>query len=498
MILASRDLHLSGMKRALYYAISFVGIVWCALLITNGTLNFFGMGKYGMVFNHFFLSIMDHRLDIDPACIGKEAFFSPDGRAYAYWGVFPALLRAPFHPFVDLKTVPVSRIIVFVSAVLVAIVSQNIVKDIMRKTADQAWNEWLILSANLLIWFASPVLILSSNGSVYHEPIVLGLLGVMLFMWVVLRGILLHSEAAPEKMSLLALIAGCVLHMRLTFALALYFGVCLFCLLHIVRLYQQLRGENGPWRSFFKALLSPKYVVAPMFILFVFGALLLFTNWVKWGDPLNPAPLEGYGFLVQGEGWSGRHAAVKKLGRFNLRRVVPGLVFHLTGVGMAGRAYSVYDGLTGMFGTGVMRLENPSPLLLMWGPWLFSGFYVFRRMRRKLIGETAGQSYLVLALTVLIPVILILSYPTITVRYKAEFWPFLFLGFCVLFAAKGPVRSDGKNARFIGFFAAWSVFSAFVCVVHSILYRTAWVSQSSDGWVWDIALNAIKSLIGVH
>ncbi|MGE4420698.1 MAG: hypothetical protein AB7D39_00210 [Pseudodesulfovibrio sp.] len=465
------------------------------MLITNGTLNFFGLEKYGMVFNQYFLSIMDHRLDIDPACIGKEAFFGDDGRAYAYWGVFPALLRAPFYPFIDLKSVPVSRIIVFVSAVLIAVVSQNILKDIMRKSEGQAWNERLILTANLLIWFASPVMLLSTNGSVYHEPIVLGLLGVMLFMWIVLRGILIHSEIAPRRMILLALIAGCVLHTRMTLALALYVGVSVFCLLHVVRLYRQYRSEHGPWSSLFKALLSPKNVLAPMLILFVFGALLLFTNWVKWGDPFNPAPLKHYGFLVEGEGWSGRHAAVRKLGRFNLRRVIPGLVFHLMGVGMGGRAYSVYYKLTDMFGTGVMRLEDPVPALLMWGPWFLSGFYVFRRMRRKLVGEAAGPSYLILALTVLIPALLILSYPTITVRYKSEFWPFLFLGFCVLFAAKGPVAADGANTRFIRNFSVWSVFSALVCVVVSIYYRTTWVSQASGSWVWEKVLDGIKSVI---
>jgi hypothetical protein len=479
----------------LYYTISFLGIVWCAFLITNGTFNFFGLGGYGLMYNNYFLSIMHHRLDIDPSCIGDEAFYTADGRAYTYWGMFPALLRAPFYPFVDLKIVPVSRIIVFISAVLIAFVSQNILKDVMRKVDARAWDGKLIVSANLLIWFASPVVLLSTNGSVYHEPIVLGILGVMLSVWIVLRGMLVRSETAPRRMLLLAFIAGCVLHSRLTLGVALYFGVTLFCLLHLAEQYRRLRSAGGALAAFFKSLLSPKTVAGPLLVLFLFGSILLFTNWVKWGDPFNPAPLNSYGCIINGEGWSPRHEAVKKLGRFNLRRVIPGAVFHLTGVGRGGRGYSVYNKLTDLFGTGTMRLENPVPLLLLWGPWLFSGLYVFRRMRKKLVPETGRRSYLVLACTLLIPVIFILSYPTITVRYKTEFWPFLFLGFCVLFAVKGPIRADGAKNRFVWFFSAWSVASALICVIHSMKYRVAGVSWASDSQAWVNLLEGLKSMI---
>ncbi|OIQ48909.1 hypothetical protein BerOc1_03662 [Pseudodesulfovibrio hydrargyri] len=494
----SADLNIDNHQKItpLYYSIILICIVWNALLITNGTLNFFGLEKFGLVYNDFFLSLWDGRLDLTPAVIGDEGFYALDGRVYTYFGFFPALLRLPFHFFVDLATVPVSRVIVFASSIGIAAISQSILHTVMRHASKgYGWSGKLYLSSTLLIWLASPTLILCANGSVYHEPIALGLLGVMLFAWIVLRGMLVRSESAPGNMTALAIIAGIMLHTRPTMAIALYFGVTLFCLLHAYQGYVRFRTEHGPLKSAVRAIFAPKTVVAPMLILFAFGCLLLFLNWVKWGAPFDPAPLERYGFILNGEGLSGRHLAVKQHGRFSIRRIIPGAIFHLTGVGMGGYAHSVYDRLTGLFGTGTMRLEDPAPLLLMWSPWFFAALFTFGKGRKEFTKQPETISYFILATTLLIPMLLMFSYPTITVRYKAEFWPFLFLGLCVLFAAKGRVSPTQLHGGFIRFFAWWSVFSACVSMAESVAYRTAWVSHSSDSWVMDLVLHKIRTII---
>jgi hypothetical protein len=482
--------------RPLYYSIICLSLLWNAILITNGTFNFFGLGRFGLVYNDFFLSLLDGRLDLTPAVIGKEGFYALDGRAYTYFGIFPAFLRLPFHFFMDLATVPVSRIIVFAASIGIGAVSQSILHTIMRhSSAEYGWSGKLYLSSTLLIWFASPVLILCANGSVYHEPIALGLLEVMLFAWIVLRGMLLRDESAPGNMITLAVIAGLSLHTRPDLALALYFGVTLFCMLHAWQAYKRYRTEHSPAVSGIKALLTPKTVVMPMLVLFSFGCLLLFMNWIKWGAPFDPAPLERYGFILKGEGFSQRHLAVKSHGRFSILRIIPGAIFHLTGVGMEGHGHFIYEKLTGLFGTGTMRLEDPTPLLLLWSPWFYAALFTFGKGRKRFIPKSETISYCILALTLLAPMLLMFSYPTITVRYKAEFWPFLFLGLCVLFAKKGQPSPAGPHNRFIRIFMWWSVFSAGVSILHSILYRAAWVSQSTDSWVWDFVLDKIKAIV---
>ena len=481
--------------RPTYYAIILLSITWNAILITNGTFNFFGLGKFGLVYNDFFLSLLDGRLDLTPAVIGKEGFYALDGRAYTYFGTFPALLRLPFYFFVDLATVPISRIIIFAASIGIAAVSQSILHTVIRySSADYGWSGKLYISSTLLIWLASPLLILCSNGSVYHEPIAIGLLGVMLFAWIVLRGMLLHSETAPKNMIALALIAGITLHTRPSLALALYFGVTMFCLLHTCQTYRRYRNEYGPLKSGLKAILTPKTVVIPMLILFSFGCLLLFMNWIKWGAPFDPAPLERYGFILNGEGFSGRHMAVKKLGRFSIRRIIPGAIFHLTGVGIGGHAYSVYYKLMDLFGTGAMRLEDPTPLLLMWSPWFFAALFAFGKGRKIFGNQQETLSYSILAATLLCPMLLMFSYPTITVRYKTEFWPFLFLGLCVLFAKKGRLSPTNTHGRFIFYFVWWSLFSAGASIIQSAFYRTAWVSHANDSWAWKYVLGKILDI----
>lgn len=74
--------------------------------ILGGAGDLFVPVRYAMTFNSMALNLLEGRFDVDPATIGNEAFLR-GGRSYAYFGIFPALLRLPLVPLVDLATVQV-------------------------------------------------------------------------------------------------------------------------------------------------------------------------------------------------------------------------------------------------------------------------------------------------------------------------------------------------------------------------------------------------------
>src|SRR5258707_14305498 len=80
-----------------------VTVLFDLFLVTDGTFNLFNpFGPY-FVYNSMALHMLAVRFDVDPASIGPQAYIH-GGRPYAYFGIFPALLRLPLVPFLDLTT----------------------------------------------------------------------------------------------------------------------------------------------------------------------------------------------------------------------------------------------------------------------------------------------------------------------------------------------------------------------------------------------------------
>src|SRR5947209_1391034 len=58
---------------------------------------------YGLTFNSMLLHLLQGRFDVDPAAIGIEGYVR-DGSVFAYFGIFPALLRAILLPLPQFAT----------------------------------------------------------------------------------------------------------------------------------------------------------------------------------------------------------------------------------------------------------------------------------------------------------------------------------------------------------------------------------------------------------
>ncbi|MGB7934672.1 MAG: hypothetical protein WCH04_21110 [Gammaproteobacteria bacterium] len=238
-----------------------LGMLYYAFLITNGTFNFFAHEAYGFVYNDMLLKLLRGRFDIEAAHIGVEGFYV-DGKAYTYFGIAPALLRLPFLPFADLETVQVSRPIVWALATASALIAQGMTLRICRGLQTSPPSTGLRLMMFLLvvmIWFASPSVLLSANATVYHEPIAVAYLLTLAFMAVVLRCAADDTPIERYPLILLAILAGIAVHARPHIAIALYACVVAYCAIAYWTRFQRawVVGEGGPGGAVFRTARAP-------------------------------------------------------------------------------------------------------------------------------------------------------------------------------------------------------------------------------------------------
>lgn len=421
--------------------IGLLGIVYGLLLMTDFTFNFFLQDDFSLTYNYVFLSMLEGRLDIPANILQNEAFYDHVGNAFSYFGTFPALLRALFYPFVDLTTISVSRLIVFFAVTATGITAQlTFNKAIEKYSYTDKKLQSLFTVSSLMIWFLSPIPILYGNGSIYHEPIALGLLGVTLYVYYIVLLTLIHDKATPENIAILALIAGIVLHCRPTMGIGLYAATCLLVALKAWNFIRQHRGGQSQQAA---ALAICKHVVAPLLILFLFGCFVLLKNYISWGSIFTSAPMDRYGFYLFEEGNSERMLGFFEHGRFNLRRIIPSIAFNLFGFSdIFGK--DIYRYLMDTFDTGYMRIEGTYPMMIYWAPWLIAAVGLPIIQSKKII--TKGYALYCLYAGLAASVLLMLCYPTITVRYRTEYWPILFLSF-VIIAAKVVSRPRSTTRR---------------------------------------------------
>jgi hypothetical protein len=97
----SSDWHLAALIAA--------AAVYYLFLLSNGTFQLFAPAMLDKAFDNMLVHLMRGEVTVDREAIDFETF-TRDGKTYAYFGVFPALLRLLALPFVDVAQVPLARL----------------------------------------------------------------------------------------------------------------------------------------------------------------------------------------------------------------------------------------------------------------------------------------------------------------------------------------------------------------------------------------------------
>ena len=399
-----------------------------AWVLTRGSFNPFGAEQFGLVFNSMLSHMLEGRWDIDPASIGYEAFVH-DGRTYAYFGPFPALLRLPLAALPhwllpEWRGLHVERLSCWL-AIMVGITAQA--SAVMTALARAVAPIRKQLAPPLLLVCAmsgAPMLLSWRGALIYHEAILWAWALAMVFVALALPAVQRPEPISGHRLCGLGLCAGLCLLTRSTTGASLYLATGLLVLFQLGR-----HGRPALRWSFW----------APASVLGVFIALTGVVNQGRWGNPLVFANLSMQSFIV--DLYPDRLIRVQRYALFDWHRIDTGLLYYVFPVWtdqlehalpLETRLLDLYD-----------AIEQPASSLLVTDPalCLLSVLGAVAILRRRVF---AGEALLAGGM-LLTPVLMVTAW-SLTFRYRVEFAPLLLVLSCIGLDDRAP----GLGTRGLG------------------------------------------------
>lgn len=424
-------------------AFSIVSSIIYLFVLTNGSFSFARPETLNHAYEALAHSILHGRLDVTRSVIGNEGFYI-HGKVYLYYGILPALLRVPF--LLVGVPLPGPRFFVYFEAVITALLLHLALFRILSlgdKTETVPMGSTALFSG-AMAWFASPAYLLTSNASIYAEPYGCAL---VLFAGVVyllrhqiataLEGELPHISS--RRLLLIALLSALCLHARPPMAVSLFAVTGFLCMW---TMFEPSSGTpiSGRLSHFLRESILPASVLT------FSVAAYLWMNWLRYGEFLNAGPIDHYGYYLFVEGHSARMDAFLEHGRFDLLRIVPNFVVNFLGIPC--------PSLNKALGVGRIRLEGPlMGIALLWLVLIIYAIVGAIRIARAIYRRSkASDLWLAsLAMAMIPSSILILSYATVSLRYKFEIWPLIFMlavvGLCQQAVFQGPARQASALAH---------------------------------------------------
>jgi hypothetical protein len=455
------------------------------LLITNGTFDLFADIPRDLVSGLVFNSMLSHLLQgdfaVDPSAIKFEAFLK-DGRTYTYFGVAPALLRLPLLAMGKLATTDITALsIVIATAIAAWFQCASVVLIKQLNGGDSSFRNTLYIVLIISILVGGPQ-IQFLKSSPYQEVICWALALSTGFVYCAVRGLLLKRGFSPPLLAMMACLAGLTLLTRVSTAAGLYVAMGGLLMSLAGRQFFAIRPRSfsaaGKWLA--------SHGLVPIVILAAFVILCGIVNYERWGNVFEVAEVHRNQLMV-----GARIAVIDRAGEFNIHRILFGAAYYLFPI-------DFISGPDGKFLFADFRayyydyVELPPSSFLVSDPLLLLLAAVFcwnltRNSRR--LGFDARHAG-ALALGLLAPIFLILTFYYAAFRYRGEFYPLLefaaLLGFFVL--SNGSDSLSGKAQQRWQKSIAWC---AIIGVIVSHILLTAYKASPfgsaerflATGWI---------------
>lgn len=382
--------------------------VYCALAFGMSSVTGERFGT--LIYNHYFLALIEGRFDVPLRIITLEGHYDTAGHAHVYHGLAPLITRAIAWPFVDLTAVSLAPLTVFLAAAGGTAVYHLVFVQIIERFAapDPALQRSAGLLLAIMIWFASPGMLLVANDALYSEPIAMAYFFVACFLALLAQPVLFHKRIAPVLLPMAAF-AGLCVYARPHLAVGLYAATCLLALLAL-------------WQDGRRALPHAAGAVA---VLGLFGAALLAFNHLRFGNVMQMGSGAGvtYGFRFWGLWDPGepRFSGFAAHGRFSAERIVPNLMVYLVdlpGYPFGDAIQRIHGYLLADHGNVIIRPPRLG-MVYSWLPWFLLALLGLR-------GAAAGLRHAwAPLLATAVGALMMTSYGTVTFRYRFDLWPFL-------------------------------------------------------------------------
>jgi hypothetical protein len=400
--------------------------------------------NYGLTFNSMLLHLLQGTFDVDPQTIGLEGSVR-DGLTYSYFGIAPALIRLPFLMVRDFASTDFTRLSCLVAVSVMGAFNLASVLTVWRTVGRPERSLFVVIVALAMLIGGAQIQFLMA--SIWQEVTLWAAALASGFVYLVIHSYFSQRGFTARVLAGLAAVAGLCLLTRVSTALGLYLALGL---LMLSLAWRALRTA-GPGRRRL-AMLAPFIPAAA--ILGVFVATAGLVNYQRWGHPLAfAADMQSY-LLASPD----RLARDAQYGQFNIIRVGYALAYYFVPVW----AIPTADGnfLWSAFQQRTIDAVELPPGSFFISDLVLITLTVFALAQLVRQREAINRAIAVPVLAGLfVPIVLILTYSSMTFRYRLEFYPFFdlcgFLGFGVLLSRpKKPPLAGFAVAAIVGVIAS--------------------------------------------
>jgi hypothetical protein len=437
--------------------------IYYLFLLSNGSFQLFAHEMLDEVYNNMLLHLLQGEFIVSSNVIDFEAF-TRDGKTYAYFGMFPALLRLPALVFVNFAESHLARLSCL-TAVVIFVALQLRMLLIFHSSLPDGSRMSILLSLMIAATvFSGPQLYILGSASIYHESVLWSAAIAAGFNFVVVRAAFGSRGLRTGELVSLAILAGLAINTRPTVGTALYLSTTL------------LVGWTAWNRWHTGACSLPALARAPcIWLPFTFLGLLAIAvgivNFERWGNSFTFADFRYYGWLQRNPN---AVRAFNTYGEINFSRIWIGALYYATGLpyllkGVSPIAEFLRDRVAGIEAPPITPLLT-NPLTI----WL-AGIGLYRFWSQP---ELVPKSTAILGLALIgdaSAVIFVLAYMYLTMRYRFDFAPFMTLAALIGYVGVSKAaarRSDTWRNRVCAVAVAWAVLgivgSHYILLVHKV------------------------------
>jgi hypothetical protein len=445
--------------------------VYYLLLLSNGTMQVFAPEFLDKVFDNMLAHMLHGEFNVDRDAIQVEAIIR-NGKAYTYFGVFPALLRLLALPFIDLSQAHLARLSCLVGMVVFVAIQLRtllLVHDSLPIAGRRPVFLAVMAAATVL---SGPQLYLLGSAWVYHEPIIWSGAIAAIFNFFILRAALGQGLRASDLIWL-AILAGVAFNTRGSVGVGLYVATFLLVLWSAWRWHRPARlsaAHAGSMATAIGAVARDPVIIVTLGILTALAVMAGIVNFERWGNPLIFGG-DANNYIVLKEK-PDEVRMFNTYGAFNIQRIWVGFLYYATGIPWLVKGITPFSGF---LHARYHSIEGPPLVPLLTNPLTIIlagiGIYQLWRCPKSYPG---GNPILWLTLAGhAVVIVIIFTVLSLTVRYRFDLAPFMtlaaFIGyrsFCLAAAEVGDASQKRLRIAAITLCLVGILFSHYTLLLH--------------------------------
>jgi hypothetical protein len=431
-------------------------LVWYGFLLLQGVDHASGLN---LTFNSMLQHLVHGRFDVDPSTVGDEGFLR-NGRVYAYWGIFCALLRLPLLALhrMDLDVTVWSCL---AGVCLAGMAKLKTVLLIRRHAAANRNLGWALgLTVVYVVLGGSEIAYL--RAAIFQEVVFWAVAFAAVFVYLAFRG-MLESEFSTGTLGWMAAMAGLALLTRVSTGIGLI--TALLLLLAVLAVKQA--GMQGWART-----LTRRRFLVPVAVLAAGLAMTATVNDLRWGHPQTFAD---YRFYLMNQKFPDRMPRTREYGYFNVKRIPFGLSYYFAPLwvlrGNDGRLL-FEDVQTRMM--DAVELPPSSFFLTDLYPMALIVLLAAAMRSASTRRKVPTGELIALAAGLAVPCLLMLTAISMNYRYRMEFYPEIdLLAFAGLWVTVKDSAAEQRFTRWRRWMAAAATVSVAGALAVMILYKAS-------------------------